>query len=1111
MPRSLYISALSILLLPGFAGNFLDAQMAPVNGDLFTALNGLTYTHVTFLYQDSTGFLWIGTQDGLNKYDGYNFQHFRNQPSDTNSISNNYIWSIDEDSDGNLWIGTNRGLNRFDRKTGVFKTYNPAGHDAANANGTAVYSVFVDQADNVWFSTEEYLNVMYAGSDRMDSWRNNGSQVSQSPGLMGSRIIQDSNGRIWLGTKDGLHIFSPGKQEFITYVHEPLNNNSLSDNNVRAVFEDTRHNLWVGTGDGLNLYSPDISGFIRIPLGMTSSPQERKINTITEDSFGRIWLGTDLGFFLVSENGTVIGRLSGIRSGNKELHISSVNSIIEDHSDIIWMGTYEGLLKIDLKKKKFKIIDNSENSYPQLSSNNILSVYKDEKGLLWIGTWGFGLNVIDPYWKAVTLYSRNSKNRNFSIASDFVFALYPDSRDRLWICTSDGVDFYDKKAQKLSQICEITEDFYCDVFRNNDVYAVTEDFAGNLWFASANGIYKYEEKDQIIRSYALITENGKGYNINSVYCITEDAEGRIWAGTADGLIIYDPAGDQFEYFPGNNVSYKVNPAREPVYSLFLDSQSVLWVGTSSGLYRYDRSNRDFVFSSELQEQSINQVKTILEDNRNWLWLSTNAGIVRYDPVTRKHIKFNLFDGLQNYEFNRGSAFKSESGEMFFGGISGLNLFYPDSIVFNDNVPAVTFTNFEIAGELGRTSFPLERALSVEVKKGDRIFTIGFAALDFTSPENNHYSYRMVKQGLTGSWIDIGNQHNVTFYNLSPGTYVLSVKGSNNDKAWNPREASIIVEVAPPFWYSWKGYLIYGLAAAFLIYLLIQLRTRSLRKSNRILKEKEIAAKEIDKQREELMVKNRSITDSIIYAQRIQMALLPSREIFKKVLPDSFVLFKPKDIVSGDFYWVNADKEKIFVAAVDCTGHGVPGAFVSIIGFELFRKITTAEGTKDPGEILAALNKNFTEIFSDGHHVYLNDGMDLSLCVLDRNQKFLEYSGAFNPLYLIRDETIIEIKANRFSIGADTRLYRGENTFRSHKVPLQKEDMLYLFSDGYADQFGGPEGKKFKYRRFRHLLLTIHKIPMEKQLAILDASIEEWKGDYDQVDDIMVIGIRPDFW
>ena len=1111
MPRSLYIIASCIFLLAGFNWNFLYSQMNPMKGELFTALNGLTQTHVTVVHQDSIGFLWVGTQDGLNKYDGYSFRHFRNQPMDTNSISNNYIWSIAEDSDGNLWIGTNRGLNRFDRKTGAFKVYYPGGPAGQDSDEPVVYYVYVDSANNVWFKTKKYLEVLLIDSGIIKSYGHYEDPYSEISGEPGYQIIQDSKGQIWLGTKDGLQIFNPVRQEFIRYIHDPLNTSTISNNKVRTIFEDSRNNIWIGTEEGLNLFNPETSGFIQIPLAGLTMVREQKINTISEDTDGRIWAGTDMGFFIMKADGIILEKHSGIRSAGREIQVSAVNSILEDRSEIIWMGTYEGLVKIDRKRKKFNILDNSEDGFPELSSNNITSVYEDDNGHLWIGTWGFGLNIIDREQKNVTLYSRNSQNRRYRIASDFIFAIYPDSRDRIWICTSDGVNYFDRKTRRLRQFCEDSEVVSCDIFRQNNVYAILEDFSGNIWFTAEDGVYKYIENEDGIRSYNLINDTGEEYKISSAYCIMEDPEGRIWVGTADGLILYDPANDEFHFNPGKNTSSPGGLSSETIYSLFIDSRSVLWIGTSSGLSRYDRSDGNFTYSNGLKELSINQVQAIIEDQDNLLWLSTNRGLVRFDPAIRECTTFNLFDGLQNYEFNRGAAYKSPSGELFFGGISGLNYFYPDSITFNQNIPAVSFTTFEISGEWGRTSFPLERALSVQVMKGNRIFTIGFAALDFTSPENNHFSYRMVKQGLTGSWIDIDNQHNVTFYNLPPGNYTLSVMGANNDNTWNPREVSITVEVPPPFWYSWKAYIIYGVAAGLLIYFLIQLRTRNLRRSNRILKEKEIASKEIEKQREELMVKNRSITDSIIYAQRIQLALLPSKEMFKKVLPDSFVLYKPKDIVSGDFYWINADREKVFVAAVDCTGHGVPGAFVSIIGFELFRKITTAEGGKDPAEILGSLNKNFTEIFSDGHQVYLNDGMDLSLCVLDRNQKYLEYSGAFNPLYIIRDETIIEIKANRFSVGADIRLARGEINFRSHKVPLQKDDILYLFSDGYSDQFGGPEGKKFKYRRFRHLLLTIHKLPMEKQYAILDASIEEWKGDYDQVDDIMVIGIRPDFW
>jgi ligand-binding sensor domain-containing protein/serine phosphatase RsbU (regulator of sigma subunit) len=1111
MLRSLYISISCIFLLTGFSWSYLNAQINSIRGELFTALNGLTQTHVTIVYQDSIGFLWVGTQDGLNKYDGYSFQHFRNQLLDSNSISNNFISSITEDSDGNLWIGTNRGLNRLDRKTGFFSVYFPTESGSTVLGEPVVHRVCVDRKDNVWFRTNNYLEVLNPDSGIIKSYRFYNDPFNPISGTPVYQIFEDKQGQIWLGSKDGLQLFIPGKKEFKRFIHDPSDKNSISNNNVRAIFEDSRNILWIGTDEGLNIFNPAMSTFLRIPLNNFTNTRDNRINTISEDSNGRIWAGTDMGFFVMTPDWKISGKYSDINFFNREIQISSVYSIIEDHSEIIWMGTYEGLVKIDQKRKKFNILNNSNGGFPQLSSNNIFSIYEDNKGRLWIGTWGYGLNIIDYERNKVNLYSKATGDPGHRIASDYILTIYPDNMDRIWVGTSDGVNYFDKKTDRLYQFCKKSKNVSCNIFTNNNVYAIVEDFVGSIWFATANGIYRYIETNDEIRSYNKIKTGIETSEIHSVYCLVEDPEGRIWAGTADGLLLYNPIEDAFHFYPEKSSLSTAGLSSQTVYSLFVDSRSVLWIGTSSGLNRYNRADGNFTSFPGIKGLMINQILGILEDQTNSLWLSTNRGLLRFDPATGEYTTFNLSDGLQDYEFNPGSAFKNASGELFFGGISGLNYFYPDSLSYNEHIPTVSFTNFEITGEWGHTSLPLERTLSVEVMKGNRTFTVGFAALDFTSPENNRYRYKMVKQGSSGSWIDFGNQHNVTFYNLPPGSYIFSVKGSNNDNFWNHREVSLTVNVPPPFWNSWEAYLIYGLLSVLLIYLLIQLRTRSLRQSNKMLKEKEVAAKEIEKQREELMVKNRSITDSIIYAQRIQMALLPSNDMFKKVLPDSFILYKPKDIVSGDFYWINTDKEKIYVAAVDCTGHGVPGAFVSIIGFELFRKITSGEGVKNPAEILGSLNSNFTEIFSDGQHVYLNDGMDLNLCVLDRNEKSLEYSGAFNPLYIIRDETIIEIKANRFSIGADVHLSRGELNFKSHKVALEKDDILYLFSDGYSDQFGGPEGKKFKYRRFRHLLLTIHKIPMERQLAILEASIEEWRGDYEQVDDIMVIGIRPDFW
>lgn len=311
------------------------------------------------------------------------------------------------------------------------------------------------------------------------------------------------------------------------------------------------------------------------------------------------------------------------------------------------------------------------------------------------------------------------------------------------------------------------------------------------------------------------------------------------------------------------------------------------------------------------------------------------------------------------------------------------------------------------------------------------------------------------------------------------------------------------------WETDIAYFIYGIIIIVLIYFLVQYRTKSLRKANQILIEKDIASREVEKQRQELAIKNKNITSSIQYAEKIQKALLPSDNMFKKLFPDSFILFKPKDIVSGDFYWITERENKVFVSAVDCTGHGVPGAFMSLIGFKILENIIKVQGIEKPSEILNILSMGIENTFHREEEDYLlKDGMDLAFCVFDRDKKQLEYAGAFNPLYLIRDNKLIETRADRFSIGLKHNLNE-QNEYTNHSVSIKKGDMIYLFSDGYPDQFGGPNGKKFMYRRFRHLLLTIHKLPLQEQKDLLENSIEDWKGEeYDQVDDILVIGIRP---
>ena len=302
------------------------------------------------------------------------------------------------------------------------------------------------------------------------------------------------------------------------------------------------------------------------------------------------------------------------------------------------------------------------------------------------------------------------------------------------------------------------------------------------------------------------------------------------------------------------------------------------------------------------------------------------------------------------------------------------------------------------------------------------------------------------------------------------------------------------------------YMIFGSLLIFLIILLVMIQTRTLVKTRRLLKDKEQALEFIELQKGELELREKNLTDSLIYAQRIQEAMLPSETYFRKHFEDSFILFRPKNIVSGDFYWIGEKGDKVFVVAADCTGHGVPGALMSMIGLKLIEKTINEDNIETPSGILAVMNRGLEKTFSREKNIgtIIRDGMDIGLCVIDRKRKKIEYAGAFFPLYLIREDSLIEVNADKIIIGMNP----DGQSYIDHEIDLLENDIFYLFSDGYVDQFGGDENKKFMYRRFRYLLLTIHNFPVNDQKSILEENIKTWMGNNEQVDDMMVIGFRP---
>jgi ligand-binding sensor domain-containing protein/serine phosphatase RsbU (regulator of sigma subunit) len=1103
----LYIFLHLAFFLWGFTNIFPQGEVPDV--DLFTIDEGLSQTRANTVYQDKLGFLWIGTQDGLNRYDGYSFKIYRHQPSDSTSLSNNNINAVAEDKKGNLWIGTNDGLNCFNRTTNTFQRFYHDPFNATSIRGNVIYSVFVDKAGAIWVKTLEMLDKIDPTTYKITHFPHYNNVFSFIPDNNYFSIYEDSKGMLWVGTKEGLCFFDRNLSLFKRFSHDSNNHASISSDRVKSIYEDKVGNLWIGTDNGLNLFDrkkETFRTFIHDPK-LKGSINNNSVNAIFEDHNGNLWVGTDAGLTILNRNRFTFASFEELHYRNNYFKPTGIRHIIEDRTHILWIACLQGLIKYDLKDKKFDLFRHIVRNDPNYSNNNISSIFQDKNRFIWIGTSGSGLYLYNRRTGNLIHCSESQKDKKFHISNDFIHSICEDNKGYIWLGTRDGLDVFNPATTSFEKACGLFPGLNCDLFKNNRVYSIVQDRKGNMWFATNQGLHQYLPAIQITKSHYFLKNDSFLVPINRVYTVICDHQGNIWMGTDFGITRYEPEKNRFFHFERSRKDVPGELSNNSVYSICESSSGDIWIGTASGLNLFDKENGTFKVLTENDGLPNNLIYGILEDNNKDLWLSTNHGLAKFNPASHIFTTFDLSDGLQGYEYNIGACFKSKTGELFFGGPNGLNSFIPDSLQKNIIIPPVVITNFEMIDRNGQHEISVEKTDTIVIPYGTKVFTIEFAALDFTLPFKNHYTYLMQKKGGHDKWIDIGNNHSATFSATRSGEYLFQVKGSNSDLVWNDKGVSVVILIETPFWNTDKAYVIYGLLISGLIYLYIQVRLRRLQRSNKILREKEATALKISKQKEELSLKNKNITDSISYARRIQQAMMPSEKTFRRIMPDSFVYHKPKDIVSGDFYWINEHKNKVFVAAADCTGHGVPGAFMSIIGFEFFRKITNVEGIQDPALILDALKEDFEKIFQGEESIILRDGMDIAFCVIDKNKRCLDFAGAFNPLYLIRENKLIEVGADRFSIGLD-EINTRDHHFQSHHIDLMKDDMIYIFSDGYADQFGGPEGKKYKYRRFRHLLLTIHKLSPEVQQKLIDESIKDWMGNNEQVDDILVIGIKP---
>ena len=1083
---------------------FVKGQFTFPEAKVYTVNEGLSQSRINTILQDSRGFIWVGTEDGLNRYDGYNFNSFTHQPYDTNSLSNNYINAICEDANGVLWIATNRGLNSYDVKSGKFTNYQSNSMVSGSISDNIVLNVYIDNERNLWVKTLKSLDLFDPVSKSFRNFKHNFDLFKFSSGNVPYPIHEDKSGKLWVGTKDGLNYFDRDLELFKPYKNNDFDPNSISNNEVRTILEESNGTLLIGTTNGLNSFNTttkEFKHFYPFP-DLKDKIGANKINALFEDKNGKFWVGTNEGLFLFDHNN---GKFQHVQIRNNNSLLAAVYSIIQDKSGVLWIGTHKGLIKANTRKTKFRTyrVEDHNNNNNFTSSDDVDAILPEENDAFWIGTKGGGLNYLNRKYNTI-------KNYDFSklgVEDDnFVHFIYKIDKKKFLLGTDNGVNIFNPENGKITDL-KAEEIIGYESLLQHKVNYITRDNQGVFWIATFHGLYKLDFERKQIKQFINNPENNNSLINNTIYCLSTEQDGKLWIGTENGLDCLNTDIEKFTHYncltPGKQLL-----SSNTIYCLRFDRSGYLWIGTATGLNRFNLRDKSVKMFTEKEGLSDNLIYAILLDKKQNVWVSTNRGLNSINPLSFKIRTFDVFDGLQDYEFNHNSACNTDNGELFFGGVAGFNSFYPDSLTKNGFIPPIVITSLEIITSHGETKIQNPSSVHISIPYRTHVFTINFSALDFTFSDKNNYAYKFYSDSEK-DWINIGRKHFATFSNLQPGDYHFKVKGSNNDMVWNNNGLELIISVESPFWLKTEAYYLYSFVILISLFAIYRYRTYNLRVTNKILKEKELASHKIDRQREQLALKNRNITDSINYAKRIQEALMPSEKTFKKIIPESFVLHQPKDIVSGDFFWISEQGNKVYVAAVDCTGHGVPGAFMSIIGFELFRKITHSQGVDDPSQILNILNREFEEIFRDVDNDKLRDGMDIAFCVIDKSTRVLEFSGAVNPIYLIRDNKITEIRGSRFSVGLEDQVEQ-QQAFENKQILLHEDDVIYLFSDGYADQFGGPEGKKFKYRRFRHLLLTIHQYPMEDQQRLLEERINLWKGSLEQVDDILVIGFRPLF-
>jgi ligand-binding sensor domain-containing protein/signal transduction histidine kinase len=781
---------------------------------------GLSQSSALALLQDDLGFLWVGTQDGLNRFDGYSFKVFRPSPNDPHALKGSEALAIAQGANGAIWIGTNAGLNQYDPATGKFTHWTHNNSEPDSLINDVVQAIHPGPRGTLWIGSREGLDQFDPATGKFTQLALPDKPYQPRNSYSINALHQDRHGILWIGTDDGLIRYDIKTRNFQLFQYKSVNNKSIIFNEVTSISEDQSGLLWVGTRLGLNRLDPSEGEFTRFVHSSAdpTSLVDDFVQVTYVDRAGQLWVGTTSGLDRFDPANQNFVHYRNDPADPASLSDNNIVSIYEDRGGVLWVGAFGGgLNKHDRIQDQFAYYHHVNADPDSLSGDIIFPILPAPGGKIWIGVHGAGLNLFDPVTGRSERFRRDPANSN-SLLSDIVRALFLDQDGTLWVGTDRGLDRLDAGSSKFTHYVSQVNNPRSIPF--GTVYKIYQDNRSNYWVGTSKGLRLF---NPATAGFTKINAGGAdpaGLADGPVREIFQDRSGAIWLGTGThGLFRFNPTTNQLERY-ANDPNVRNSISSNTILDVYEDSRGWIWVATfGGGLNRYLPEENAFAQFREEHGLPNDVVYGILEDKNGYLWLSTNLGISRFDPISSRFENFTARDGLQSNEFNASAFARDDGGRMYFGGMKGLTVFDPLAVKKNPYVPPVVLTSLTLQD--GKPVSPVQTAETLQVATlsyPQNSFDLSFAALSFSQLDKNQYKYML--EGFDRGWRSAGSDRRASYTNIPGGAYTLHIQGSNSDGVWNEAGVAIKITVIPPFWQTWpfRGLTSMALiAAAFLTY------------------------------------------------------------------------------------------------------------------------------------------------------------------------------------------------------------------------------------------------------------------------------------------------------